>query len=93
MKKYSFGHSYDVGQVAATGMMVATQKWPNEWSWRLPLLIQVEAYLLSFYKPCSYVHFKVVPASINVCLVLLCPESFVELIIRRSCDLCVLTFA
>ncbi|PFH53982.1 hypothetical protein AMATHDRAFT_72998 [Amanita thiersii Skay4041] len=32
---------YYVGQMTATGMMVATGRWQNEWSWRLPLYIQV----------------------------------------------------
>ncbi|KAF6757384.1 general substrate transporter [Ephemerocybe angulata] len=31
---------YYVGQMTATGMMVATNKWQNELSWRLPLYIQ-----------------------------------------------------
>ncbi|KAJ8509238.1 hypothetical protein ONZ45_g8575 [Pleurotus djamor] len=46
-----------VGQISATGMMVATGKYQNDWSWRLPLYIQV------------------VPASLNVLFVFLCPES------------------
>ncbi|KAH7099036.1 general substrate transporter [Auriculariales sp. MPI-PUGE-AT-0066] len=29
-----------VGQITATGMMIATQKWQNNLSWRLPLWIQ-----------------------------------------------------
>lgn len=33
--------SYYIGQMSATGMMVATEKWDNELSWRLPLYIQV----------------------------------------------------
>ncbi|KAG7088451.1 hypothetical protein E1B28_012442 [Marasmius oreades] len=32
---------YYVGQMTASGMMVATNKWANELSWRLPLYIQV----------------------------------------------------
>ncbi|KAL0578632.1 hypothetical protein V5O48_003375 [Marasmius crinis-equi] len=32
---------YYVGQMAASGMMVATNKWNNDLSWRLPLYIQV----------------------------------------------------
>ncbi|GLB38423.1 putative general substrate transporter [Lyophyllum shimeji] len=32
---------YYVGQMAATGMMVATGRWQNEMSWRLPLYIQL----------------------------------------------------
>ncbi|KAI3607710.1 protein phosphatase 2c ptc3 [Moniliophthora roreri] len=31
---------YYVGQMSASGMMVATNLWPNELSWRLPLYIQ-----------------------------------------------------
>ncbi|TEB39855.1 general substrate transporter [Coprinellus micaceus] len=31
---------YYIGQMSATGMMVATEKWDNELSWRLPLYIQ-----------------------------------------------------
>jgi hypothetical protein len=34
-------YSYYIGQMSATGMMVATEKWDNELSWRLPLYIQV----------------------------------------------------
>ncbi|KAL0961054.1 hypothetical protein HGRIS_006042 [Hohenbuehelia grisea] len=30
-----------VGQMSATGMMVSTGRFQNEWSWRLPLYIQV----------------------------------------------------
>lgn len=33
--------SYYVGQMSATGMMIATGKYQNNWSWRLPLYIQV----------------------------------------------------
>jgi len=32
---------YYVGQMTATGMMVATGRWDNELSWRLPLYVQV----------------------------------------------------
>lgn len=32
---------YYIGQMSATGMMVATGKWGSEMSWRLPLWIQV----------------------------------------------------
>ncbi|KAK7056820.1 hypothetical protein VNI00_002537 [Paramarasmius palmivorus] len=32
---------YYIGQMTASGMMVATNRWPNELSWRLPLYIQV----------------------------------------------------
>ncbi|KAF9267447.1 general substrate transporter [Marasmius fiardii PR-910] len=32
---------YYVGQMAASGMMVATNKWNNDMAWRLPLYIQV----------------------------------------------------
>ncbi|KAF9013519.1 general substrate transporter [Cyathus striatus] len=32
---------YYVGQISATGMMVSTGRWSNDWSWRLPLYIQV----------------------------------------------------
>ncbi|RDB18019.1 Lactose permease [Hypsizygus marmoreus] len=32
---------YYVGQMSATGMMVATGRWQNQMSWRLPLYIQV----------------------------------------------------
>jgi len=30
-----------VGQITATGMMIRTQTFQNEWSWRLPLLVQM----------------------------------------------------
>jgi len=30
-----------VGQITATGMMVSTGKWNSDWSWRVPLFIQV----------------------------------------------------
>ncbi|KAF8807122.1 general substrate transporter [Phlegmacium glaucopus] len=46
-----------VGQITATGMMISTGKFQNQWSWRLPLYVQV------------------VPASINLIFVFLCPES------------------
>jgi len=32
---------YYVGQITATGMMIRTQTYQSEWSWRLPLLIQI----------------------------------------------------
>jgi len=32
---------YYVGQMTATGMMVATQKYSSDWSWRLPLFVQM----------------------------------------------------
>ncbi|KAJ7175837.1 general substrate transporter [Mycena filopes] len=32
---------YYVGQTTATGMMVATEAYSTNWSWRLPLLIQI----------------------------------------------------
>ncbi|KAA1469980.1 general substrate transporter [Dentipellis sp. KUC8613] len=32
---------YYVGQMTATGMMVATGKYNNNWSWRLPLFVQL----------------------------------------------------
>lgn len=37
----NFAFSYYVGQMSATGMMVATGRYTTEWSWRLPLYIQV----------------------------------------------------
>ena len=37
----SFLSSYYIGQMSATGMMIATGKWASEKSWRLPLYIQV----------------------------------------------------
>lgn len=48
---------YYVGQMTATGMMVSTGKFSSDWSWRLPLFIQI------------------VPASLNIIFVFLCPES------------------
>ncbi|KZV70176.1 general substrate transporter [Peniophora sp. CONT] len=30
-----------VGQILATGILVGTQKWENDWSWRVPLYIQM----------------------------------------------------
>lgn len=35
------GTSYYVGQMSASGMMVATVKYQNNWAWRLPIYIQV----------------------------------------------------
>ncbi|KZT33244.1 general substrate transporter [Sistotremastrum suecicum HHB10207 ss-3] len=32
---------YYVGQISATGMMVSTGKYENDWSWRLPLFVQL----------------------------------------------------
>ncbi|KAI0269821.1 general substrate transporter [Gloeopeniophorella convolvens] len=32
---------YYIGQMTATGMMVATGKYSNNWSWRLPLFVQI----------------------------------------------------
>lgn len=32
---------YYVGQMTATGMMVATEKYKSNWSWRLPLFVQM----------------------------------------------------
>eukprot|EP00753_Platysulcus_tardus_P013280 PLAT3653.1.p1 GENE.PLAT3653.1~~PLAT3653.1.p1 ORF type:complete len:549 (-),score=-167.96 PLAT3653.1:152-1735(-) len=32
---------YYVGQMTATGMMVATGKYRSEWAWRLPLFVQI----------------------------------------------------
>jgi hypothetical protein len=43
--------SYYVGQITATGMMIRTQTFENEWSWRLPLLIQVSFFPTSLASP------------------------------------------
>jgi len=46
---------YYIGQMAATGMMIPTGKYKSEWSWRLPLFIQVVPaglnVLLVFFAP------------------------------------------
>ncbi|KAJ7755968.1 general substrate transporter [Mycena metata] len=39
---------YYVGQMVATGMMVATEAYPTDWSWRLPLFVQVVPAALNF---------------------------------------------
>ncbi|KIY45579.1 general substrate transporter [Fistulina hepatica ATCC 64428] len=43
-----FNSFYYVGQTTATGMMVATNKWDSELSWRLPLYAQVIPAALNF---------------------------------------------
>ncbi|KAJ7288356.1 general substrate transporter [Mycena rebaudengoi] len=39
---------YYVGQMVASGMMVATGSYTSEWSWRLPLFVQVVPAALNF---------------------------------------------
>ncbi|KAJ7670227.1 general substrate transporter [Mycena rosella] len=39
---------YYVGQMVATGMMVSTQSFASNWSWRLPLFVQVVPAALNF---------------------------------------------
>ncbi|KAJ7935620.1 general substrate transporter [Mycena leptocephala] len=39
---------YYVGQMTATGMMVSTGNFQSEWSWRLPLFVQVVPAALNF---------------------------------------------
>ncbi|KAJ7863141.1 general substrate transporter [Mycena olivaceomarginata] len=39
---------YYVGQMTATGMMVSTGNFSSEWSWRLPLFVQVVPAALNF---------------------------------------------
>ncbi|KAJ6559213.1 general substrate transporter [Mycena vulgaris] len=39
---------YYVGQMVATGMMVSTGNFSSEWSWRLPLFVQVVPAALNF---------------------------------------------
>ncbi|KDQ62665.1 hypothetical protein JAAARDRAFT_203742 [Jaapia argillacea MUCL 33604] len=38
---------YYVGQLVATGMAVSTGRWSSEWSWRLPLFVQMVPALLN----------------------------------------------
>ncbi|KAF8208924.1 major facilitator superfamily domain-containing protein [Mycena galopus ATCC 62051] len=43
---------YDAGQMTATGMMISTGSYSSEWSWRLPLFVQVVPAALTFLFVC-----------------------------------------
>ena len=64
-----------MGQILATGILVGTQKWENDWSWRVPLFIQVRKYSLRSGIQ-SDIPSQMVPAALNVFFIFLCPESY-----------------
>ncbi|KZS90463.1 general substrate transporter [Sistotremastrum niveocremeum HHB9708] len=66
---------YYVGQISATGMMVSTGKYPNNWSWRLPLFVQVRPPFSDWSTPGLIALPKMVPAIFNAVFIFMCPES------------------
>lgn len=90
-KEIWLGASYNVGQVTANGMMVATQRWQNEWSWRLPLFIQVQTHCIM--SCCSYSSYPSGCPCGYQCLPRLAMPRIVRKLVTSNVDSSGLTFA